>query len=159
MIEIRGQLEKAYPDVFTREALAALAALAPLDRERPPLEHEPLDAWQERAFLEVIRRIVEELAGCLERPVAHGSREALREPVVTVGPRLEFRHQLIEREVGALGGRYPGESGREDQDECEPRRRAPCARCRDAAHVGSALLMRGFQKSKKLNQLYGYSRQ
>ena len=33
-IEIRGTLEASYPDVFTPEALAALAALAPLDADR-----------------------------------------------------------------------------------------------------------------------------
>src|SRR6187455_3018449 len=33
-IEIRGTLETSYPDVFTPEALAALAALAPLDADR-----------------------------------------------------------------------------------------------------------------------------
>jgi malate synthase len=32
--EIRGTLESSYPDVFTPEALAALAALAPLDADR-----------------------------------------------------------------------------------------------------------------------------
>ena len=32
--EIRGTLETSYPDVFTPEALTALAALAPLDADR-----------------------------------------------------------------------------------------------------------------------------
>jgi len=35
--EIRGNLESSYPDVFTPEALAALAALAPLDADRKAL--------------------------------------------------------------------------------------------------------------------------
>ena len=33
-LEIRGTLETSYPDVFTPEALSALAALAPLDADR-----------------------------------------------------------------------------------------------------------------------------
>ena len=33
-LQIRGDLERRYPDVFTPSALAALAALAPLDAER-----------------------------------------------------------------------------------------------------------------------------
>ena len=36
-IEIRGNLEKAYPDVFTQEAVAAFEALAPLDADRKQL--------------------------------------------------------------------------------------------------------------------------
>ena len=36
-IEIRGNLEKTYPDVFTPEAVAALEALAPLDADRKQL--------------------------------------------------------------------------------------------------------------------------
>jgi malate synthase len=36
-LQIRGNLESAYPDVYTPEALAALEALAPLDAERKAL--------------------------------------------------------------------------------------------------------------------------
>ena len=34
MLQIRSHLEAAYTDVFTREALEALRALAPLDDDR-----------------------------------------------------------------------------------------------------------------------------
>ena len=36
-LEIRGNLQSDYPDVYTNEALAALEALAPLDKERQAL--------------------------------------------------------------------------------------------------------------------------
>ena len=36
-LEIRGNLQSEYPDVYTNEALAALEALAPLDKERQAL--------------------------------------------------------------------------------------------------------------------------
>src|SRR5688500_19052709 len=37
MLQIRGNLERRYPDVYTPQALAALAALAPLDQTRREL--------------------------------------------------------------------------------------------------------------------------
>jgi len=42
-IEIRGTLEASYPDVFTPEALAALAALAPLDADRKAVMRARID--------------------------------------------------------------------------------------------------------------------
>ena len=42
-IEIRGTLEASYPDVFTSEALAALAALAPLDADRKAVMRARID--------------------------------------------------------------------------------------------------------------------
>ncbi len=48
-LEIRGDLERSYPDVLTPEALAALAALAPLDGERRALMAERIRRRAARA--------------------------------------------------------------------------------------------------------------
>jgi malate synthase len=49
VFEIRGRLEQAYPDVFTKEALTALEALAPLDRERKRVMRSRIDRRADRA--------------------------------------------------------------------------------------------------------------
>ena len=49
MLEIRGQLQSAYDDVYTREALAALEALAPLDAKRRQLMSERIQRRAARA--------------------------------------------------------------------------------------------------------------
>jgi malate synthase len=49
MLEIRSGLEQAYPDVLTPRALAAIAALAPLDEERRALMQSRLDRRAARA--------------------------------------------------------------------------------------------------------------
>jgi malate synthase len=48
-LEIRGNLESAYQDVFTREAIAALEALAPLDADRKKVMADRIERRAARA--------------------------------------------------------------------------------------------------------------
>src|SRR6186997_1373 len=48
-LEIRGNLQSDYQDVFTKEALAALEALAPLDKERQALMRARIERRSVRA--------------------------------------------------------------------------------------------------------------
>jgi malate synthase len=48
-IQIRGSLETQYPDVFTKEAIAALEALAPLDADRKALMKARIERRANRA--------------------------------------------------------------------------------------------------------------
>jgi malate synthase len=49
VFEIRGRLEQAYPDVFTKDALRALEALAPLDQQRKRVMRSRIDRRSDRA--------------------------------------------------------------------------------------------------------------
>src|SRR5262245_54345093 len=48
-LEIRGNLQSEYEDVYTKEALAALDALAPLDKERQALMRDRIERRNARA--------------------------------------------------------------------------------------------------------------
>ena len=121
-LEIRGNLESAYADVFTPEAVAALEALARLDADRKAVMAARLERRGARA------RNKQRIA-FLDPPAAVGAADTAVLMLIKVRGQTADQAGFDQHRValGSLGGDFGGQGGFRKAEGRVPQSRAPGA--------------------------------